>query len=62
VLNPPHIYTAELIPEAASNEWFLSLSEDAGEIMYYLERHKKARFKAIQKRVPDPGASGADQN
>jgi hypothetical protein len=59
---PADTYTASLIPEAASNEWFLSLSEDAGEITYYLERHNKARFKAILKRVPDPGASGAGQN
>jgi hypothetical protein len=59
---PADTYTAILIPEAASNEWFLSLSEDAGEITYYLERHNKARFKAILKRVPDPGASGAGQN
>ncbi len=59
---PADTYTAELIPEAASNEWFLSLSDDAGEITYYLERHKKARFKAILKRVPDARASGAGQN
>lgn len=49
---PADAYTAKLIPEAASNEWFLSLSEDSNEITYYLERHNKARFKAILKRVP----------
>ena len=59
---PADTYTADLIPEAASNEWFLSLSEGADEITYYLERHNKARFKAILKRVPDPGASGTGQN
>ncbi len=58
---PADSYTADLIPEAASNEWYLSLSEDAGEITYYLERHNKARFKAILKRVPDPDES-AGQN
>lgn len=52
---PADAYTAELIPEAATNEWFLSLSKDAGEMTYYLERHNEARFKAILKRVSDPG-------
>ena len=56
---PADSYTANLIPEAASNEWFLSLSEEAGEITYYLERHNKARFKAILKRVPDSGGRGS---
>ena len=49
---PADAYTADLIPEATSNEWVLSLSEDNNEITYYLERHNKARFKAILKRVP----------
>lgn len=44
---PADAYTAELIPEAATNEWFLSLSEDGSELTYYLERHGKPRFKAI---------------
>jgi hypothetical protein len=39
--------TAELIPEAATNEWFLSFSEDGSELTYYLERHGKPRFKAV---------------
>lgn len=50
---PADQYTAELIPDAASNEWFLSLSEDGTELTYYLERHAEPRFKAILKRVPD---------
>jgi hypothetical protein len=58
---PADTYTANLIPEAASNEWFLSLSEDAGQMTYYLERHNKARFRAILQRVPDSG-DGAGQN
>ena len=49
---PADGYTAKLIPEASSNEWFLSLSDDNNEMTYYLERHNKARFKAILKRVP----------
>lgn len=44
---PADQHTAELIPEAATNEWFLSLSEDGQELTYYLERHGKPRFKAV---------------
>lgn len=47
---PADAYTAELIPDAATNEWFLSFSEDASELTYYLERHGKPRFKAVLKR------------
>ena len=49
---PAYDYTATLIPEASTNEWFLSLSDDDSEMVYYLERHNKPRFKAILKRVP----------
>jgi ABC-type transport system substrate-binding protein len=44
-------YTAKLIPDAATNVWTLSLSEDGRELTYYLERHAKPRFKAVLKRV-----------
>jgi hypothetical protein len=44
---PADDYTADLIPEAATNEWFLSFSEDGSELTYYLERHGKPRFKAV---------------
>lgn len=44
---PADAYTAELIPEAATNEWFLSLSPDLTTMTYYLERHGAPRFKAI---------------
>ena len=44
---PADRYTANLIPEAATNEWFLSFSADGQELTYYLERHGKARFKAV---------------
>jgi len=44
---PADSYTANLIPEASSNEWFLSFSADRLELTYYLERHGKARFKAV---------------
>jgi hypothetical protein len=48
---PADAYTAELIPDAATNEWSLTLSADAAEMTYYLERHGKPRLKAILQRV-----------
>jgi hypothetical protein len=47
---PADDYTAGLIPEAATNEWFLSFSEDGTELTYYLERHGKPRFRATLKK------------
>ncbi len=47
---PADTYTADLIPEAATNEWFLSLSPDGVTMTYYLERHGAPRFKAILSR------------
>lgn len=44
---PADAYTADLIPEAATNEWFLSLSPDGMTMTYYLERHGAPRFRAI---------------
>jgi hypothetical protein len=44
---PADSYTADLIPEASSNEWFLSFSADGQQLTYYLERHGKPRFKAV---------------
>jgi hypothetical protein len=43
---PADALTAEMIPEAKSNEWFLTLSEDGSSLTYYLERHGAPRFKA----------------
>ena len=48
---PADDYTAQLIPDAATNEWFLTLSEDGKELTYYLERHAKPRFKATLVRI-----------
>lgn len=48
---PADAYTANLIPEATTNEWFLTLSDDARTLIYYLERHGKPRFKATLERV-----------
>jgi hypothetical protein len=48
---PADEYTAKLIPEAATNEWFLTLTKDGSQLTYYLERHGKPRFKATLTRV-----------
>lgn len=48
---PADAHTASLIPEAATNEWFLTLSSDRRQLTYYLERHDAPRFKAILHRV-----------
>jgi hypothetical protein len=44
---PADAYTADLIPEAATNEWFLSFNEQGTELTYYLERNGQARFRAV---------------
>lgn len=44
---PADSYTAELIPEASSNEWFLTFSDDGANLTYDLERNGQARFKAV---------------
>lgn len=43
---PADSYTAALIPDAATNEWFLTLGQNGQELTYYLERYGKPRFKA----------------
>ena len=43
---PADAYTKDLIPEASTNEWFLSFNEDSSELTYYLERNDLPRFKA----------------
>jgi len=50
---PADDHTAGLIPEAKTNEWFLSLSEDGSELTYYLERHGEPRFRAVLSRIPE---------
>ena len=44
---PADAYTAELIPEASTNEWFLTFNADGTELTYYLERNSQPRFKAV---------------
>lgn len=43
---PADAHTAELIPEAATNVWTLSLDPDGTRLTYYLERNGQPRFKA----------------
>jgi len=45
------VYTQAMIPEAASNVWSLTLSDDSATLTYHLERHQKPRFTAVLKRV-----------
>ena len=44
---PADAHTAALIPEASTNVWQITLSEDGQTLTYYLERHSKPRFKAV---------------
>lgn len=44
-------HTATIIPEASTNVWTISFSEDNSELTYHLERHQKDRFTAVLKRV-----------
>jgi hypothetical protein len=50
---PADAYTAELIPDAATNEWFLSFNKNASELTYYLERHGQPRFRAVLKMMTE---------
>jgi len=47
-------FTQKLIPDAATNVWTVSISEDSQRLTYHLERHDKPRFTAILNRR-DPG-------
>ncbi len=54
---PADVYTAQLIPAAASNVWTLELSADGRTLSYRLQRHGQPRYEAVLKRVP-PTVSG----
>lgn len=43
---PADDHTVQLLPEAATNVWTLSLNESANQLTYYLERNNQPRFKA----------------
>ena len=44
-------HTATIIPEASTNVWTISFSEDNSELTYHLDRHQQDRFTAVLKRV-----------
>ncbi|WP_444996528.1 hypothetical protein [Aliikangiella sp. IMCC44359] len=44
--------TYQMMPEAKTNVWTLSFNQTKTELTYYLERHSKARFKAIFNLTP----------
>jgi hypothetical protein len=44
--------TKKLLPEAASNVWTIEIAAEKQEIMYYLERHKEPRYRAVFKMNP----------
>lgn len=48
---PADDFTQQLIPEAATNVWTLSLSDDSSQLTYHLERHNKPRFTAVLTRI-----------
>lgn len=45
------LYTAELIPAAATNVWMIELGEDMESFVYALERNQAPRFRAAFARV-----------
>ncbi|AOE50102.1 hypothetical protein [Kangiella sediminilitoris] len=44
-------FTANLIPDAKTNVWMLEYKPETKELVYYLERHGKPRYKALLKQV-----------
>lgn len=40
-------HTVNILPEAKTNVWTLSFDLEKHQFIYYLERHKKPRFKAL---------------
>lgn len=51
---PADAETAKLIPEAATNVWTLRIMPEKQQFMYYLERHKEPRYKALFNLKPLP--------
>jgi hypothetical protein len=49
---PADSETKELIPEAATNVWMIEIDEKRQELVYYLERHKEPRYRAVFKLIP----------
>lgn len=51
---PADAFTAELIPEAATNVWSISLNDEMSTLTYHLTRHDKPRFTAVLQRTSLP--------
>ncbi len=49
---PADAETRKLIPDAATNEWVIEIDQDKQELVYYLERHKAPRYRAVFKLKP----------
>ena len=49
---PADADTRKLIPEAATNVWLIEIDKEKQEIVYYLERHNEARYRAVFKMRP----------
>ena len=43
---PADEFTAEILPEAATNVWMMDMDLENGVFVYYLERHDEPRFRA----------------
>lgn len=48
---PADLYTAELIPAAATNVWMIEIGEDSESFSYALERNQQPRFRAEFRRI-----------
>ncbi len=44
---PADDYTAEILPEAATNVWMMQYDPEEGTFEYSLERHQEPRFRAV---------------
>ena len=44
---PADAETAKLIPEATTNVWTFQINPEKQQFIYYLERHKKLRYRAV---------------
>lgn len=48
---PADAFTQQLIPEASTNVWTVSFSEDLSTLTYHLERHAMPRFTAVLRKA-----------
>lgn len=53
-------HTKQLIPDAATNVWTISLADEGNRLTYSLQRHGKPRFEAVLERVASPAPAPED--